>query len=53
MSKKLQAKLLLIAFIIIILLMILQNFQLANIIARLERMDMKNKNTEYLVTMTI
>ena len=53
MSKKLQAKLLLIAFIIIIALMILQNFQLANIIARLERMDMKNKNTEYLVTMTI
>ena len=53
MSKKLQAKLLLIAFIIIIILMILQNFQLANIIARLERMDMKNKNTEYLVTMTI
>ena len=53
MSKKLQAKLLLITFILIIALMILQNFQLANIIARLERMDMKNKNTEYLVTMTI
>ena len=53
MSKKLQAKLLLITFIIIIILMVLQNFQIANIIARLERMDMKNKNTEYLVTMTI
>ena len=53
MSKKLQTKLLIITLIIIIILMILQNFQIATIGARLERMDMKNKNTEYLVTMTI
>lgn len=50
MSGKLETKILL---ILLILLMILLNFQIATIGARLERMDMKNKNTEYLVTRTI
>lgn len=51
MSNKLKIKIIIIIVLILIALTILQNIQIAMIILRLDRINLKNKetNTDYLI----
>ena len=52
MSKKLESRVLIISVIIFIVFMIINNIQLAMIIARLDKMEMQKIKTDYLITNT-
>ena len=52
MSKQFQSRLLIFVVIVLIVFMVISNIQLAMIIARIDKMEMKNAQTDYLVTKT-
>lgn len=53
MSKKLQSKVIIIALILFIGLVVIENIQIAMVIENLEKLQYQKKQTDYLVTRVI